>query len=320
VLTRRRGMLEIISVSALDLFASALGAFMLRTLVMMPFWLKRPSLEQAREGAEAKLAAVARAAESTARELAEARAEAETADQGLAHAESAHAAALQHAASAAARTGAAHATPVSPPSRAGVIRIGDLDVVFVMDTTGSMRPALEEVQASLLGIVRVLGRLSPRLRVGFVAYRDRGEAYLTRETPLLSLDRANTTVLVDFVRRLRAQGGGDRPEALAGALGVALAMRWRSDAAGRITVIGDAPAHPAEAEAALDLARRFTGSASGATVSRRVSTILIDDDPEATGFFARLATAGNGEASRYQGQMIETVLLSILDLDPRAAP
>ena len=68
MLTRRRGMLEIISVSALDLFASALGAFMLLTLVMMPFWLKRPSLDQARAGAEARLAEEARAAESTARE------------------------------------------------------------------------------------------------------------------------------------------------------------------------------------------------------------------------------------------------------------
>jgi hypothetical protein len=320
VLTRRRGMLEIISVSALDLFASALGAFMLLTLVMMPFWLKRPSLDQARAGAEAKLAVEARAAESTARVLAEARAEAQTAEQGLAHAESAHAAALQHAARAAARSGAAPATPASPPSRAGAIRIGDLDVVFVMDTTGSMRPALEDVQASLLGIVRVLGRLSPRLRVGFVAYRDRGEAYLSRETPLLSLDRANTTALIDFVRRLRAQGGGDRPEALAGALKVALTMRWRSNAAGRIVVIGDAPAHPSEAETALELARRFAGSASSATVSRRVSTILTGGDSEAAGFFARLAAAGDGEASRYHGQMIETVLMSILDPDPRAAP
>jgi hypothetical protein len=51
-----------------------------------------------------------------------------------------------------------------------------------------------------------------------------------------------------------------------------------------------------------------------------VSTILTGGDLEAAGFFARLAAAGNGEASGYHGQMIETVLMSILDPDPRAAP
>ena len=46
--------------------------------------------------------------------------------------------------------------------------IVDLDLVFVMDTTGSMRSELADIQVSLLGIIRVLHRLAPSLSVGFV--------------------------------------------------------------------------------------------------------------------------------------------------------
>ncbi len=49
-----------------------------------------------------------------------------------------------------------------------------------MDTTGSMRRELADLQANLLGIIRVLSRLAELLRIGFVAYKDRGEPYLTR--------------------------------------------------------------------------------------------------------------------------------------------
>ena len=320
---RRRGTLGIVTISALDLFASALGAFMLLTLMMMPFWLKQPALERERAGAEAEFQATGRAAEIAEREGVEARAQMEAAERALSSAREAHAAASAALAQAERESPAPvqpAETPEDPPAipspPPGEIRIHDLDLVFVMDTTGSMRPALEDVQASLFSIVRILARLSPSLRVGFVAYRDHGEDYVTRELPLLTVDRAGTERLVDFARSLAAHGGGDPPEAVSDALETALAMRWRPNAAGRIVVIGDAPA--SRPEAAFQLARRFAASAPKGARPRRLTSILVGEYWAGLEFFTALAAAGLGEASPYQGQMIESVLLAVLDADSGA--
>jgi hypothetical protein len=68
--------------------------------------------------------------------------------------------------------------------------VRDLDLVFVMDTTGSMGKEIKSMQQNLILTARVLRKASPRLRVGFVVYRDRGtkEAYLVRSLPLTAMD------------------------------------------------------------------------------------------------------------------------------------
>jgi hypothetical protein len=104
--------------------------------------------------------------------------------------------------------------------------IRDLDLVFVMDTTGSMRNELADVQANLLGVIRVLARLAPSLRVGFVAFKDRGDAYVTLAFPLSPMTPGNVAQVIDFVGRMSADGGGDDPEPVDEALTVATAMPW----------------------------------------------------------------------------------------------
>jgi hypothetical protein len=65
-----------------------------------------------------------------------------------------------------------------------------MDLVFVVDTTASMTPAIGQMRSSMQGIVRILERLVPSLRVGIVAYSDRDTG---REPlsilPLTSTDR-----------------------------------------------------------------------------------------------------------------------------------
>ena len=62
---------------------------------------------------------------------------------------------------------------------------------------------------------------------------------------------------MDFVRGLRAQGGGDIPEPVNRALGRALEMPWRSGAQGRIIVIGDASVHAVNRQVTLRMAEAF---------------------------------------------------------------
>ena len=145
------------------------------------------------------------------------------------------------------------------------IAIADLDLVFVMDTTGSMRREIADIQANLLGIVRILHRLAPSLNVGFVAFRDRGEEYVTRAFPLSPMTGNNLPRIPAFVEELRARGGDDHPESVGVALEEAVAMNWRDDAQGRIIVIGDAPDRPNVVPRIFSMARQFQDSAPSDT-------------------------------------------------------
>ena len=312
----RRQPLEMLTISALDIFASALGVFMLVAILMFPYYLKQPSLEVELAGAQAELAAAADDVVHARQAIADATAERIAAETALEKAQ----ARLSEAEAAAARAAQEPQPEVAAPAEAETagdqkirIAIADLDLVFVMDTTGSMGRELADLQANLVGIIRVLSRLSGSLRVGFVAFKDRGDAYLTRVYPLQRMNDAHVAELVSFVRGLRAQGGGDDPEPVDEALKAALAMPWRGDAQGRIIVIGDAPAHAHRYRQTLDLAGQFHRSSPGERAPRTVSAIYTGDSPAHRPFFEQLALAGGGDLSVHQGQMIESVLLSVLD-------
>jgi F0F1-type ATP synthase membrane subunit b/b' len=321
MLIPRRRTMEMFSISALDLFASALGTFILLAILLFPFYLRQPSLEAELQGAQAELAAsgeslreAERTAETTALRKAQATAALAEARARLQEAQAAAAAAaadLEQTASAVEQQPAA--------DRQNALSINDLDLVFVMDTTGSMRNELADVQANLLGVIRVLARLAPSLRVGFVAFKDRGEAYLTLTYPLSPMTRENVAQVVEFVGRMSAEGGGDDPEPVDEALRVATAMPWRADAQGRILVVGDAPARPSGRGRALELAEQFRRSSADPLRPRTVSAIFTGETAGARLFYEQIAQAGGGDFSAYQGQIIENVLLSVLS-DPARPP
>ncbi|MCA9569035.1 MAG: VWA domain-containing protein [Myxococcales bacterium] len=118
----------------------------------------------------------------------------------------------------------------------------DLDVVFVIDTTGSMSDEIARIKSTLLSVtaqVRGLDR-AVDLRYGAVLYRDLGDAYLTRHTPLTHDVKAFDALL----QTIEASGGGDGPESLNQGLAVAVeSMEWRDDAAKLMFLVADAPPH-----------------------------------------------------------------------------
>jgi Mg-chelatase subunit ChlD len=124
---------------------------------------------------------------------------------------------------------------------------GELDLVFLVDATGSMGPHIAEVRTRLLELIDAL-RASPlcrSLRLGVVSYRDhepQERTYLTRVTPLTAdLDAARTAVL-----SLSAAGGGDGPEAVTDGLFDVVRLDWRPGAARAVAWFGDAPPHGVE--------------------------------------------------------------------------
>ena len=119
-----------------------------------------------------------------------------------------------------------------------------VEVVFVLDTTGSMGGLIETAKEKIWSIASTLAQAhqAPEISMGLVAYRDRGDAYLTR---VVDLDRDLDSMyskLMDF----QADGGGDGPEAVNEALEAALErVSWSQDPGTYkvVFLVGDAPPH-----------------------------------------------------------------------------
>lgn len=119
-----------------------------------------------------------------------------------------------------------------------------VDVVFVLDTTGSMSGLIQTAKEKIWSIASTMASAqpTPEIRVGLVAFRDRGDQYVTQVVDLSAdLDSVYAT-LMEF----QADGGGDTPESVNLALHDAVhRMSW-SDAQQAYRVIflvGDAPPH-----------------------------------------------------------------------------
>ena len=85
-----------------------------------------------------------------------------------------------------------------------------IELVFVIDTTGSMGGLIEGAKQKIWGIVNEVMKApsKPEVRMGLVAYRDHGDAYVTRVTPITrDLDSVYNTLMA-----YKAEGGGDTPE------------------------------------------------------------------------------------------------------------
>lgn len=135
------------------------------------------------------------------------------------------------------------ALPVDPaaPIIAGEVHI---DVVFVLDTTGSMGGMIDAAKRKIWSIANTMATAQPRptIRIGLVGYRDRGDTYVTTMTPLTEdLDKVYADLLA-----YQAAGGGDGPESVNQALHEAVTkIAWTpSDTALKIVyLVGDAPPH-----------------------------------------------------------------------------
>ena len=118
-----------------------------------------------------------------------------------------------------------------------------LDIVFILDTTGSMGEEIERLKATIQLIHLNLSSLStkPLLRFGLVLYKDEGdEEYVTSIVHLTEdLDKFQNEL-----NSVEAYGGGDTPEDLQAALEDSMKkIRWNTDGIRLAYIITDAPPH-----------------------------------------------------------------------------
>jgi Mg-chelatase subunit ChlD len=128
---------------------------------------------------------------------------------------------------------------VAPPSAPKRV-----EVVFVLDTTGSMGGLIAAAKEKIWSIASTLAQAhqAPEISMGLVAYRDRGDAYVTQ---VIDLDKDLDSMYAKLMQ-FRADGGGDSPESVNQALGDATTkISWSQDADTYrvIFLVGDAPPH-----------------------------------------------------------------------------
>lgn len=143
-----------------------------------------------------------------------------------------------------------------PPSRFSKVSAGQapvssargnrpgIDVVFVVDSTGSMADEIDVVKGKIMEMMAKIksGQPKPYVRFGLVSYRDRGDEYVVKSFPLTDEEKK----IVDAVNFLEADAGGDTPESVNEALHAAVQeMNWDlNQKTSRILfLIGDAGPH-----------------------------------------------------------------------------
>ena len=278
---RRSREISIFSMSALDLFASALGAFILIAIVIFPYF---PNT------ARTPMVVVAAPSPDPCPPVLPCPPAAPC-----------------------------PACPPVPDPAPPATQFPHLDLVVALDVSGSMGNQIVNLKAEVDQLSNVLIGLTPSLGMGMVAFGDQywDRPVITFDLREISASAAERDAFTQFVTGLDANmglGAGsnpDGPEAFLLALTEAVGMSWRPDAELRmIVLITDNPAYQHEMDRAIGDAASFAAAGNS-----RVSTVYIrtDERPEAEAFLQRVADAGGGQFVRDTGGSITvTLLLSLM--------
>jgi len=119
-----------------------------------------------------------------------------------------------------------------------------VELVFALDTTGSMGGLIEGAKQKIWFIANeaLKAKQKPDVRIGLVAFRDKGDEYVVKSLPLTG----DLDVVYETLMSYRADGGGDGPEHVNAALDHAVhQMQWSQgkDVLRLVFLVGDAPPH-----------------------------------------------------------------------------
>lgn len=182
-----------------------------------------------------------------------------------------------------------------------------LDVVFIIDSTGSMSRAItgaKQFASTMAGSIEALNG-----RVALVEYRDAGDAFTARIHSRLQSD---TTEFTSKLATITAAGGGDWPEATLHALMTAFnGLEWRPGATKAAVVLTDAPFHNPD---------RVDGSTIESVAARSLEIDPVNVYPVvlsgSEGYYKELADRTSGQvivSDANAGAALQTALTKISD-------
>lgn len=169
-----------------------------------------------------------------------------------------------------------------------------VDLMFAIDTTGSMSPYINSVVSSASSIVDSIAGSGVSYRIGIVDYKDADGCDDYDAVVDLGFS-SNKGAIVSALGSLvgKVAGGCDIPEDVYSGIDLALSQPWRTGVTKAVIVLGDAPGHDPEPHSGLTLA-------SVADHAERVDpaqlyAILVGGDTTAHEFGEAFAAATGGK-------------------------
>jgi len=170
-----------------------------------------------------------------------------------------------------------------------------VEVVFCLDTTGSMSGLIEGAKQKIWGIANqiIAGEPKPEISIGLVGYRDYEDAYVTK---IYQLDDDLDAVFENLMG-FQAGGGGDTPEHVNKAVHDSVhSIRWSGDddTLKVVFLVGDCPPH-------MDYDDGYdyrTVCSEAVTRDIIINTVQCGDSSETVRFWKDIARRGEGRYAR----------------------
>ena len=271
----------IFGVAAIDLFASALGAFIVVALVLLPHFPNTGDATLHPASATTELS------------------EADTAEPPSAQTDP-------------------EAGLAREAGRSSVQSLPPVDLIIALDTTNSMFGEVASLREEVAGLAELLANLTDGAGVGIIDFKDGCEGSpALRVAPLQLVDGQSVQRLLEFARSMKpgaAPCNTSPDEDLAEALRLAVDSPWRPASTYRsIILISDNPAHSHLRRQAVEDARGF---AARPGARHTVSTVFSDRGdtvnrsfPETAAYLQELAEAGDGRFVRSSESASLTVVI-----------
>jgi hypothetical protein len=171
-----------------------------------------------------------------------------------------------------------------------------VDILFILDITGSMGNLIIEAKKSMKDILdKIVKEYSIDLKVGLSLYRDHPTQDSSFVTTTYKLNNVEDTVKIFDI--INAAGGGDTPEAVIdGVIDGITDMEWRENSRRVAFLIGDAPAHGMCNNENCCLCGKTWGDAISIAQSKEVTiySIVLGGNIEAQNNFKTLAVFSGG--------------------------
>jgi len=180
-----------------------------------------------------------------------------------------------------------------PPTKVTVPQVAPrVELVFALDTTGSMSGLIDGAKRKIWSMAQFIaqGQPKPDVRIGLVAYRDIGDAYVTRFYDLSD----DLDTVFEHLSSFEAAGGGDTPEHVSKALYDAIyKTSWTKDqsALKQVYLVGDAPPHTDYADG-YDY-KKIAKHAHELGI--HINTIRCGGDPETAMVWNQISNSAAGE-------------------------
>jgi Mg-chelatase subunit ChlD len=188
---------------------------------------------------------------------------------------------------------------------------GQIEVVFVLDTTGSMGGLIEGAKNKIWYITTEIQNAepTPEVKIGLIGYRDQGDDYVTKIYPISTDIHKIYDHLLDF----KAKGGGDTPESVNQALHEAVTqMNWSDDkdTLRLVFLVGDSPPK-------MNYQDDVKYNKSASLASQKdiiINTVLCGGNMETARIWKEIAQMANGEYSAIKQSGNVTVIETPYDV------